>query len=99
LGDGIYANRSNRTFLEEKEISHGFKRVGRPPNLLPEEQQKQRRTFRNRQGERNHVEATFGHLKSRFNLERIKWQVPGGETMQIQLALIAFNLHTAAAKA
>ena len=99
LGDGIYANRSNRTFLEEKEILHCFKQVGRPPNLLPEEQQKQRRTFRKRQGERNHVEATFGHLKSRFNLDRIKWWVPGGETIQIQLGLIAFNLHTAVANA
>ena len=32
-----------------------------------------------------------------FNLDKIKWTVPDGETMQIQLGLIAFNLHTALA--
>ena len=45
------------------------------------------------------IEATFGHLKDRFNLDKVKWTIPGGETMQIQLGLIAFNLHTALVKA
>ena len=49
--------------------------------------------------QRSYVEATFGHLKDRFNLNKVKWTIPGGETMQIQLGFIAFNLHTALAKA
>ena len=97
LEDQLYANRKNRRLLEEKNSEHSFKRIGRPPNETTEEKQKHRRDFKKKQGERNHVEATFGHLKSRFNLEKIKWKVPGGETMQIKLGLIAFNLHSAVA--
>ena len=36
-------------------------------------------------GSKNHIEATLGHLKNRFNLERIKWTIQDGETMQIHL--------------
>jgi len=99
LADQLYANRGNRRLLEEKQIPHAFKRIGRPPNDSPEDKQKQRRAFNAKQGQRNHVEATFGHLKQRFNLDKIKWRVSGGETMQIQLGLIAFNLHAALSRA
>lgn len=99
LADQLYANRKNRALLEDKGIDHAFKRMGRPPNESQEDKRHHRRQFKQKQGQRNHVEATFGHLKGRFNLDKIKWTVPGGETMQIQLGLIAFNLHTAMAKA
>jgi hypothetical protein len=99
LADQLYANRVNRRLLEEKQIPHSFKRIGPPPNDSPEDKQKQRRAFNKKQGQRNHVEATFGHLKQRFNLDKIKWRGSGAETMQIQLGLIAFNLHSAISRA
>lgn len=99
LADQLYANRNNRALLEEKQIPHSFKRMGRPPNESKEDKQKYRRQFKHKQGQRNHIEGSFGHLKNRFNLDKIKWTVPGGETMQIQLGLIAFNLNTAMANA
>ena len=99
LADQLYANRKNRALLEDKGIDHAFKRMGRPPNESKQDKQKHRRQFKQKQGQRNHDEATFGHLKDRFNLDMIKWAVLGGETMQIQLGLIAFNLHTALVKA
>ena len=99
LADQLYATRKNRALLDEKGIAHAFKRIGRPPDQSKQDRQTQRRQFKQRQGQRNHVEAAFGHLKDRFNLSKIKWTVPGGESMQIQLGLIAFNLHTAIANA
>jgi len=98
LADQLYATRDNRCYLAEKQIEHSFKRMGRPPNESLAEKQKHRRDFKRKQGQRNHIEASFGHLKSRFNLGKIKWRVPGGETMQIQLGLIAFNLNSAMTK-
>ena len=97
LADQLYANRNNRALLEDKGIDHAFKRMGRPPNESKEDKRQHRRQFKQRQGQRNHVEACFGHLKDRFNLDKIKWTVPGGESMQIQLGLIAFNLNSAMA--
>ena len=99
LADQLYANRKNRALLEDKGIDHSFKRIGRPPNESKQDKQNHRRQFKQKQGQRNHIEATFGHLKDRFNLDKVKWTIPGGETMQIQLGLIAFNLHTALVKA
>ena len=99
LADQLYANRNNRTLLKEKGISHSFKYVGRPPNETMAEYRKRKTQFKKRQGERNHIEATFGHLKNRFNLNRLTWTVPNGATMQIQLGLIAANLNRAAASA
>ena len=40
----------------------------------------------------------FGHLKDHFYLDKIRWTVPDGAYMQIQLGLIASNLHRAAAR-
>ena len=105
LSDQLYANRKNRALLDEKGIPHSFKRMGRPPNESKQDKQdkqdkqKHRRQFKQKQGQRNHIEATFGHLKDRFNLDKVKWTVPGGETMQIQHGLIAFNLNIAMANA
>ena len=49
-------------------------------------------------GVRNHIEATFGHLKTRFNLDKITCRVPDGMDLHIYMGLIAFNLSTALAK-
>ncbi len=57
--------------------------------------QKQRSQFKKRQGQRNHIEALFGHLKSHYYLDKIRWTVPGGESMQIRMGLIASNLNRA----
>ena len=98
LADQLYANRKNRQLLAELKIQHAFKRTGRPPNESKEETQKHRAQFKKRQGQRNHIEGAFGHLKTHYNLNKVKWLVPGGEAMQIGLGLIAFNLTTALAK-
>ena len=95
LADQLYANRYNRLLLEEHGITHSFKRIGRPPNETAKEKRRYRSDFKKKQGQRNHIEGAFGHLKSRFNLDTIKWSIPGGATMQIQMGLIAFNLNTA----
>ena len=99
LADQLYANRDNRELLKDKNIPHSFKNLGRPPNETRAKQRKRKSQFKKRQGERNHIEATFGHLKNRFNLNKLTWTVPGGATMQIQLGLIASNLNRAAASA
>jgi IS5 family transposase len=99
LADQLYANRKNRALLEDKGIDHAFKRMGRPPNESKQDNQNHRRQFKQKQGQRNPVEACFGHLKDRFNLDKVKWTIPGGESMQIQLGFIAFNLYTALDKA
>ena len=44
------------------------------------------------------IEGAFGQLKTHYNLNEVKWLVPGGETLQIGLGLIAFNLTVALAK-
>ena len=99
LADQLYANRANRKLLDEKGIDHSFKSVGRPPDETADQKQKRNRQLKKKQAERNHIEATFGHLKSRFNLDKITWRVPDGMAMQIQLGLIAYNLTRALAKA
>jgi transposase, IS5 family len=99
LADQIYANRNNRHLLKDRKIEHSFRRIGRPPDEPKADKQKHQQTFRKRQGNRNHIEATFGHLKNRFNLDRLTWTVPGGANMQIQLGLIALNLQKAATAA
>jgi len=99
LADQIYANRDNRALLKEKGIGHGFKPIGRPPNIPREMLQKQKKTFKKRQGERNHVEGVFGHLKTHFYLDKIRWTVPDGADMQIRLGLIASNLQRSLAQA
>ena len=96
LADQLYANRDNRRLFDEKQIPHSFKRMGRPPNETSLEKQKYRREFKKKQGQHNHIEATFGHLKGHFNLTHSR---QGGETMQIQLGLIASNLQKATAYA
>lgn len=98
LADQLYANRENRALLKEHDISHSFKQTGRPSKLSKEALQKQRATFKKRQGQRNHIEGLFGHLKDHFYLDKIRWTVPDGAHMQIQLGLIASNLHRAAAR-
>ena len=100
IADQIYANRYNRELLQNTRIEHGFKRIGRPPTISPEavaEQKKQSRLRRKRQGQRNAIEALFGHLKSRFDLDKIRFTVKDGAQFQIQLGLISWNLHRAIA--
>jgi len=67
--------------LESFQIPHSFKRIGRPPNEPPGEERKYQCDFKAKKGQRNHIEATFGHLKNGFNLNKIECTVPGGECM------------------
>ena len=98
LADQLYANRENRKELHHLGIDHSFRPIGRPPDETPEQKYKRKQYFKKKQGVRNHIEGTFGHLKNRFNLDKITWRVPDGMDMQIHMGLIAFNLSTALAK-
>jgi len=97
LADQLYANRDNRDLLKSQGIEHSFRPVGRPPNISDKEKKKQRATFKKHQGERNHIEGLFGTLKSHYHLDKIRWTVPDGESMQIRMGLIASNLNRALA--
>lgn len=95
IADQLYATRANRLFLKEQGIQHAFKPMGRPPDTPDHVIRSERAQRKKYQSSRNQIEATFGHLKSRFNLNRTSWTVPDGPESQIRLALIAFNLHRA----
>lgn len=99
LADQLYASRDNRSLLNKKGIEHSFRPVGRPPDISKQDRKKQRSTYKTRQGQRNRIEGLFGHLKSHFYLDKIRWTVPNGAYMQVQLGLIAHNLQLAATRA
>ena len=92
LADQIYATHANRTLLQEQGIEHAFKRMGRPPTLQKNGRNTEKITFKKNQGQRNAIEATFGHLKERFNLRHIVLKVKDGAHIQIRLGLISRNL-------
>ncbi len=97
IADQLYATRSNRTFLKDHNIHHAFKSIGRPPNISEKTARLERASRKNHQVSRNAIEGLFGHLKSRFNLNRTTWTVPNGPDFQVRLGLMAFNLHRALA--
>ena len=99
LADQLYSTRPNRELLKSEGIQDSFRPVGRPPNRSEKERKKQRSQFKKRQGLRNHIEGTFGTLKSHYYLDKIRWKVSDGESMQIRMGLIASNLHRALALA
>ena len=49
-----------------------FDASGAPNNASPSECKKQRAQFKKNQGKRNYNEASFRHLKERFNFNKIK---------------------------
>jgi len=99
VADQLYATRANRAWLNERSIIHAFKPIGRPPNI-PEKQAKSQRSQRRKlNNSRNAIEGLFGHLKSRFNLNRTTWSVQNGHEFQVRLGFMAFNLTKAAATA
>lgn len=99
MADQIYANRANRAYLSELQIEHSFPAIGRPPNAPDQAYKRSKADTRKRQRKRNHIEGVFGVLKEHFRLDKIRWTVPDGHLMQIQLGLAAFNLKSALAKA
>jgi hypothetical protein len=99
IADQLYATRSNRTFLKDQQIHHAFKSIGRPPNIPEKTVRLERASRKKHQVSRNAIEGLFGHLKSRFNLNRTTWTVPNGPEFQVRLGLIAFNLHRATSNA
>lgn len=98
IADQLYATRSNRTFLKNHNINHAFKPIGRPPNIPEKTARLERVSRKKHQVSRNAIEGLFGHLKSRFNLNRTTWTVPNGAEFQVSLGLMAFNLHRALAR-
>lgn len=99
MADQIYANRANRAYLSRHQIQHSFPAIGRPPDKPDQPYKKAKADTRKRQRKRNHIEGVFGHLKEHFRLDKIRWTVPDGHVMQVQLGLAAFNLKSALAKA
>lgn len=95
LADQIYATQNNRKYLQDRGIPHSFRKLGRPPNEPTSVKNKAKTLFRKKQGQRNAIEATFGHLKERFKLKNIVLKVPDGHKIQIRLGLVAWNLSKA----
>ena len=70
LVDGIYLNRENRKWLNEKGIRTVGKPLGRPPKeQLSAYEKRKRKAERN---QRNHVEAKIGQAKNGYGLNKIK---------------------------
>lgn len=97
LADQLYATRANRLILKNANIESSFRPIGRPPDIPNPQRNQNKILARRRHGQRNFIEATFGHLKQRFNLGKIKFRIPDGPHIQIRLGLIAANLHRAIA--
>lgn len=92
VADQLYATRANRAYVTDRAIAHAFKPIGRPPDI-PENLAKVQKSHRRKLNcSRNAIEGLFGHLKSRFNLNRTPWRVPNGHEFQVRLGLMAFNL-------
>jgi len=95
LSDQIYATRDNRALLAAEAIEHNWPDLGRPKSNPDEPTKKRKAATRKRQRQRNCIEGVFGTVKSHCNLEKITWSISTGETMQVQLGLVTFNLRKA----
>lgn len=86
-GDDIYATNANRTYCKEQNITHGFKRKGRPGKheehrkILQSELRKERAT---------RMEGSFGTEKEYYGLKKIKARTQKNEELWI-----FFGVHTA----
>ena len=99
VADQLYATRTNRTWLKDRSITHAFKPIGKPPDIPQQQAKAQKSKRRKLNNSRNAIEGLFGHLKSRFNLDRTTWLVENGHEFQVRLGLMAFNLTKATATA
>lgn len=70
LGDKIYLNRANRTFLKSLEIEIVGKALGRPS--VDSKKPEVRKALAKAMGERNEVEACFGTAKRRYRMNNIR---------------------------
>ena len=96
IGDGIYGTRSNRLWLEEKNIRFSGKPLGRPPKVTAEnsEQLKIERKQRQKEnGIRSRIEGKFGEGKRGYDLDLVKAKWP--ETSESWVAAVFFVMNIA----
>jgi len=94
-GDKIYGNRENRKLLKDNEIRDAFEPLGRKARL----QNPSHRWRKQKQRERNRIEGSFGHAKTHFDLDKIKYYIEDGPEIWVRLGLIGMNLKTSVKKA
>jgi len=85
VADQLYATRTNRTWLKDRSITHAFKPIGKPPDIPQQQAKAQKSKRRKLNNSRNAIEGLFGHLKSRFKLDRTTWLVENGHEFQVRL--------------
>ncbi len=92
--DKIYGNHENRKLLAKHEIRDAFEPLGRKAHR----QNPADRWRKQKQRERNRIEGSFGHGKTHFNLDAIKYYIKDGPEIWIRLGLLGMNLQTAVKK-
>ena len=91
VGDKLYGNRDNRKFIKEHKIRDAFQPLGRRNH----NQDSSDRWRKQKQRERHRIEGMFGHAKSHFGLDKIKYDTQEGPEIWVQMGLLSMNLKTA----
>jgi len=93
IGDGIYGNRDNRSYLKGEQIRSALKPLGRKSKT--QEYEKEKRWIKKQQRIRNQIEGFIGHAKEHFGLNKIRYKIDGGSEIWVRMGLLAMNLDTA----
>jgi len=88
--DSIYLTKANRAYLNEHNIRHTGKPLGRPvkKKLTPYQKRKQRKE----RNERNQIEGKFGQGKRAYGLNKIMAKLPETQESWIASILLVMNI-------
>jgi len=92
VGDNIYGNRDNRSYLKELGIRDSFVPLGR--RAKEEVTDRRRRKIKNRK--RNQIEGGIGHSKEHVMYRRIRYRIEEGAEIWVRMGFLGMNLMTAA---
>lgn len=85
LIDDGYSSRDNRTLLNERDIQHSLKHIGKPSP-------KQNAVKRALRKKRSEIEGAIGHIKIHWSLKTIIYKGAQGAPIQTHLAIGCHNL-------
>ena len=89
IDDGIYGNRSNRSWCKERQIRLAGPRLGRKDDEVKRAEARQHY----KDGcERNAVEGKFGETKRKYNLDLIMAKLPDTSQTMIAMGFLAANM-------
>lgn len=89
--DMIYLNRSNRTWLKERNIRHTGDPLGRKP-VKKVKSYYMRRKERREAAERNQIEGMFGQGKNGYNLNQIRAKLSSTSMSLIAAIIFVMNI-------